>query len=78
MADKLKTPRKRRGKLCARYETPNAYDVALYQRGIDNFTVVYGLAEKPDLTWRAAAHELGECLWHALTNAGKIRQRGDG
>lgn len=49
-----------------------AFGVQLEQTGFDRFTVTYGKQVKTGLDYRAAAHELGLCIFHALACDGHI------
>ena len=49
-----------------------AYPIELSQRGPDDFCVIYGKQVKATLTYAEAAHEFGECLFHALACDGKL------
>ena len=40
------------------------------------FRITYGLQVKPYLTYRQAAHELGECIFHALACEGRLNNEG--
>ena len=48
------------------------HQVQLLQVGKDNFTVVYGLQVKRQLSYKEAALEYGACIMHSATCAGKL------
>ena len=48
------------------------FPISLYQHTRDCFTVTYGKEAKRRLSYVAAAHELGECIFHALATQGKL------
>lgn len=48
------------------------FDITVTQTGADKFTVRYGLQEETGLSYERAARELGECIFHALVNEGKL------
>ena len=48
------------------------FRIQLRKRNANNFTVVYGKQTKHGLTYADAAHELGECIMHALALEGKL------
>lgn len=49
-----------------------AFPIELSQRGPDDFCVIYGKQVKAELNYTQAAHEFGECIFHALACDGKI------
>lgn len=49
-----------------------ASGVKVVQTGVDRFTVSYGLQVKPGLNYVEAAHEFGECVFHALACNGVL------
>lgn len=49
-----------------------AHSVTLFQDGPTNFRVQYGEHTRRGLGVMQAAHELGECILHALTCEGRI------
>lgn len=58
------------------YETTDlGTTIKLEQMGVDAFRVTYGLQVKSRLTYEQAAHELGECIFHALACEGKLDNR---
>lgn len=50
---------------CINLETL-AFPVKVEQNGVDRFTVTYGMQVKKNLNYVQAAHEFGECVFHAL------------
>ena len=50
------------------------YPVTLFQTGKKLFKVQYGAQITGDLDWIDAAHRLGECVFHSLECANKIKQ----
>lgn len=54
------------------------YPVKVEQRGKDNFTVTYHLQVRKNLTYAEAAHEFGECVFHALACGGLLDNRAKG
>lgn len=55
------------------YETEiGGLKIKLRQTTRGLFVVTYGKQTKADLSYGAAAHYFGECLFHALTCDGKI------
>lgn len=68
------------GKVCACYGSGKFYDVVeLRQKGVDRFTVCYGVEIKPELSYARATQALGQALMHALACDSKIdnRERGE-
>lgn len=49
--------------------------IELQQKGLDNFTVVYGLQVKPGLTYGQAAKELGAAIMHMQSCNGWLDNR---
>lgn len=49
-----------------------AAGVRVHQTGIDRFAVLYGLQERKGLNYAQAAHEFGECVFHALACDSKL------
>lgn len=49
-----------------------AFDVSVTQTSTDRFTVQYGLQVVRSLNYAQAAHEFGECLFHALACDGRF------
>jgi hypothetical protein len=47
-------------------------DITLRKHSNNNFTVVYHKQVREGLTYADAAHELGECIMHALACEGKL------
>jgi hypothetical protein len=45
---------------------PGQYSVSIIREGRKRFAVQYELQVKAGLTWLQAAHEYGECVFHAL------------
>lgn len=62
-----------KGKLV--WKTTIDWDIALHQRGRDNFTVIYGSQVRDRLDYGEAAAELGECIMHALACEGQLDNR---
>lgn len=58
--------------LITSHEVPGQYPVSIRKSGKRSFAVHYGLQTKDKLTWLEAAHEFGECVFHALECAGLI------
>lgn len=63
----------------ARFRTKHVwYDMAMaitvHQTRMNQFTVTYGQQVKKGLNYEQAAHELGECMFHALCCDGMIEQ----
>lgn len=58
--------------------TDLAFPIRLEQQGVDQFTVVYGLQVKRDLSYAQAATELGECIMHALACDSRLDNREPG
>lgn len=56
-----------------------ASGVKVEQTGVDRFTVTYGLQIRRGLNYTQAAHEFGECVFHALACDGLLdnRERGE-
>lgn len=55
------------------FEWPNGvFSIRVTQTGKDRFVVQYGLQIKAGLSYVRAAHELGECLFHAQACEGII------
>jgi hypothetical protein len=54
------------------------FKIKLEQNGFDNFTVVYFKQITRDLNYAQAAHELGECIMHALACEGRLDNREPG
>jgi hypothetical protein len=54
------------------------FNVEIYQRAPDNFTVRYGLQVKRRLDYSQAAHEFGLCVFHLLACDSRLdnRERG--
>ena len=52
-----------------------AAGVSVTQTGVDRFTVAYGLQVKKNLNYEQAAHEFGECVFHALACESLIDNR---
>lgn len=48
------------------------HSVSLEQTGINAFTVRYGQHVRKNLRMTEAARELGECIFHSATCAGKV------
>lgn len=49
-----------------------AFPVEVTQQGNNSFTVVYGKQVKTGLSYVQAAHQFGQCVFHALACAGKL------
>lgn len=60
-------------KLC--WKIGLAFDVSLYQHGLDKFSVVYGKQIKENLSYSDAALELGASIMHALACDDKLDNR---
>jgi hypothetical protein len=54
------------------FEETTGFPVRLYQTGRNSFTVEYGKQEHKGLSYGRAAHELGECLMHAMACEGRL------
>jgi hypothetical protein len=52
--------------------TASKWIIRLIQTGANRFTVDYGAQTTKNLTYAAAAQELGESLMHALACGGKL------
>ena len=63
------------GKLCW---SSDEWTVKLYQRGVDRFTVQYGLQTDQELSYGEACAKLGQAILHALACDGELdnRERG--
>lgn len=61
-------------RLVEEFQTEGQFTVSLWQSKADGFAVTYGLQVALNLPFVDACTELGECLLHALTCAGKVRQ----
>ena len=51
------------------------YKLILSQTGIDEYRVSYGLDVRGGLSWLEAAHQYGECLFHALRCDSKLEEQ---
>lgn len=51
------------------------FGISLEQRGVDNFTVRYGLQADEGLDYASAAAKLGQAFMHALACEGRIDNR---
>jgi hypothetical protein len=49
--------------------------IKLYQTGFDRFAVVYGLQSQSDLSYAAAATELGRAIMHNAACNGRLDNR---
>ena len=49
-----------------------AFPIKLEQSGPENFAVTYGQQIHAGLTYAEAAHEFGECVFHALACDGRL------
>ena len=55
------------------FELPEAaFPIKLEQDARGKFRVTYGQQVRTNLGYSAAAHELGECIFHALACDGKL------
>lgn len=54
-------------------EMPLVFDIKVEQSAHGKFRVTYGKQVRRDLDYVEAAHELGECIFHALACEGKVR-----
>ena len=52
-----------------------SFDIRLIQTDFNSFTVEYGKQVKPDLSYNAAARELGVCLMHQAACDGMLDNR---
>jgi len=48
------------------------YGITLSQGATDDFTVTYGNESRDGMTYREAAAELGNCIFHALACEGRL------
>lgn len=53
-----------------------AFPIKVEQDSKRKFTVTYGKQIKKNLTYTEAAHEFGECVFHALACDGKLDNTG--
>lgn len=56
------------------HQCPGQHVVRLLQTGVGRFAVEYGKHYRNGMTYAQAAKELGECIMHAATCAGLIRE----
>jgi hypothetical protein len=60
-------------RLVDEFRIPEQFPIAIWQRSKNTFAVTYGLQLAKDLSYAEASYELGECLLHAMSCAGKIK-----
>lgn len=65
-------------KLCFQLECTSHWPIELWQNGIDDFEVRYGLAVKRDLDYDKACTELGSAIMHRQACAGLLDNREKG
>jgi hypothetical protein len=65
-------------KTCIEITNIEGPPIKLVQKGVDNFSVVYGLEVNDKLNYPMAASALGRAIMHALACAGKLDNREKG
>jgi len=65
---------KTKSTLITTHEIPGQHPVSIHQSGKRSFAVQYGAQIRGGLSWQEAAHEFGECVFHALECAALIER----